>query len=169
MNAYRFESDTVENCMTQLIHILDTVPTKLRAFSEEEFSRIPDTGKWSKKQIIGHLIDSATNNHHRFVRAQFDDRPVILYEQEKWNEYSYYQDMSQEHVISFWIMYNKHIVELAQRIPQEMLSRECMMSDGRGYSIGWLFEDYVRHLEHHLRQIFGQVVSTALNDRDSPN
>jgi len=154
MYEYRLSTDNVELCLSQLIHILDTIPTKLRAFSEEEFSSIPIPGKWSKKQILGHLIDSATNNHHRFVRAQFDDKPTILYEQESWNEYSYYQSMSQEHIISFWEMYNRHIVELTQRIPAELLSRECMMSDGKGYSIAWLFEDYVRHLEHHLRQIF---------------
>jgi len=153
MNAYRFENDTVETCMTQLIHILDTGPAKLRAFSEEEFSRIPSPDKWSKKQIIGHLIDSATNNHHRFVRGQFHDKPTILYEQELWNQHSYYQDMSQEHIISFWEKYNRHIVQLVQRIPKELLSRECTMSDGKGYTIAWLFEDYVRHIEHHLRQI----------------
>jgi len=153
MKAYRFEDDTVEKCLSQLTHILDTVPALLRSFSEEEFSAIPAPGKWSKKQIIGHLIDSATNNHHRFVRAQFDDHPVILYNQEKWNDHSYYQSMSQEHVISFWEKYNRHMVELTQRIPPELLSRECRMSDDQTYSIGWLFEDYVRHLEHHLRQI----------------
>lgn len=154
MNEYRFATDTVEICLAQLIQILDTVPAKLRAFSEAEFSALHAPGKWSKKQIIGHLIDSATNNHHRFVRAQFDDKPTILYQQELWNAHSYYQSMSQEHLISFWEKYNRHIVQLTQRIPTELLSRECMMSDGLGYSIGWLFEDYVRHLEHHLRQVF---------------
>jgi hypothetical protein len=114
----------------------------------------PSPGKWSKKQIIGHLIDSATNNHHRFVRAQFHDKPTILYEQELWNQHSYYQSMRQEHMISFWEKYNRHIVELTQRIPAELLSRECMMSDGNAYPIRWVFEDYVRHMEHHLRQVF---------------
>ena len=151
---YRFENDTLELCLAQLIHILDTVPAQLRSFSEEEFAAIPSPGKWSKKQIIGHLIDSATNNHHRFVRSQFHDKPTVLYEQELWNHHSYYQSMRQEHMISFWEKYNRHIVELTQRIPAELLSRECMMSDGNAYPIRWVFEDYVRHLEHHLRQVF---------------
>ena len=155
MNEYRNSTDTVETCLTQLILILDTVPAKLRAFSEEEFSKIPAAGKWSKKQIIGHLIDSATNNHHRFVRGQFDDKPKILYDQELWNQHSYYQDMSQEHIISFWEKYNRHIAELIKQLPPGMYARECMMSDGNGYTIAWVFEDYVRHLEHHLRQVFG--------------
>jgi len=153
MNEYRFDTDTIEICLAQLIHILDTIPAKLRSFSEEEFSAVPAPGKWSKKQIIGHLIDSATNNHHRFVRAQFEDKPVISYNQELWNAHSYYQSMSQEHVISFWEMYNHHIVELIKRIPTNMLSKECSMKDGEKYSIDWLFQDYVRHLEHHLRQV----------------
>jgi len=62
--------------------------------------------------------------------------------------------MSQVHIISFWEMYNRHIAELIKRIPPAMMQRECMMSDGKGCSIAWLFEDYVRHMEHHLRQIF---------------
>jgi len=155
MNEYRFASDTVETCLTQLIHILDTVPTKLRAFSEEEFSTIPAMGKWSKKQIIGHLIDSATNNHHRFVRGQFHDKPTILYEQELWNEHGYYQHMPGEQIISFWESYNRQIAELIRCIPAALLLRECTMSDGKGYTIAWVFEDYVRHMEHHLRQVFG--------------
>lgn len=155
MNEYRNSTDTVDICMAQFIHLLDTIPSQLRSLSEEEFSLIPAPGKWSKKQIIGHLIDSATNNHHRFVRAQFDDKPKILYDQELWNQHSYYQDMSQEHIISFWEKYNRHIVELMKRLPAEMFEKECTMSDGRGYTIEWVFEDYVRHLEHHLRQIFG--------------
>jgi hypothetical protein len=153
MYEYRFSTDTVEICLAQLIQILDNIPAKLRAFSEEEFSTSPTPGKWSKKQIIGHLIDSATNNHHRFVRAQFDDKPTILYEQESWNEYSYYQSMSQGHIITFWEMYNRHIAELIKRIPPAMMQRDCTMSDGKGYTIAWVFEDYVRHLEHHLKQV----------------
>ena len=155
MNEYRYSTDTVETCMAQLIHILDTIPAMLRAFSEEEFSKIPTAGKWSKKQIIGHLIDSATNNHHRFVRGQFHDKPTILYEQELWNEHGYYQSMPSDQIISFWESYNRQIAELLSRIPKELLSRECTMSDGKGYTLAWIFEDYVRHLEHHLRQIFG--------------
>ncbi len=151
---YRYANDTLELCLLQLIHILDTVPQKLRAIGEEEFSAIPGPGKWSTKQIIGHLIDSATNNHHRFVRSQFHDKPTILYEQELWNHHSYYQSMPQEHIISFWEKYNRHIVELISRIPAALMSRECTMSDGMSYTIAWVFEDYVRHLEHHLKQVF---------------
>lgn len=153
---YRHESDTLDACAAQLNKILEEVPAKLRAFNEDEFSSRPQPGKWSRKEIIGHLIDSATNNHHRFIRAQFDDKPRILYDQEKWNEHGCYAQMDGNHLITFWELYNRHLVELIRMIPSSLLERECMMGDGTTRTIRWLFEDYVRHLEHHLRQIFDE-------------
>jgi len=154
MIAYRLSSDTNELTLKRLQEIVDTIPQKLRSFTEAEFSAKPDPEKWSKKEIIGHLIDSATNNHHRFVRAQFEDKPTILYDQLNWNHHSNYQQMDGHHLISFWEMYNRHLIHLVERIPQNMLEKECRMSDDLDYSIAWLFDDYVRHLEHHLRQVF---------------
>ena len=154
MNEYRLAEDNIPLCLDVLGRILDTVPFRLRAFTEEEFSTPPAPGKWSRKQIIGHLIDSATNNHQRFVRGQFEVRPAISYNQEDWNQYSYYSTMDSGQLIGFWEMYNRHLVELIQRIPPDLLQRECTMSDGSRWTIAKLFEDYVRHLEHHLRQVF---------------
>ncbi|HZV70333.1 MAG TPA: DinB family protein [Saprospiraceae bacterium] len=153
MNEYRFETDTNEITLTQLQHLVDTIPGILNSIPEDEFSRKPSPDKWSKKEIIGHLIDSATNNHHRFVRAQFDENPIILYNQVLWNNHSYYQQMDGHHLISFWALYNQHIIELIKRIPPESMEKGCRMSDGEIYTLSWLFDDYVRHLEHHLRQI----------------
>ena len=130
MNEYRNPSDTNEIALTQLRHILDTIPGILNSIPEDEFSMKPAPDKWSKKQIIGHLIDSATNNHHRFVRAQFDDNPVILYNQVLWNNHSYYQEMDGRHLIAFWALYNQHIIELIKRIPAADLEKGCRMSDG---------------------------------------
>jgi hypothetical protein len=80
----------INNSITRLAHLCEIIPPLLFAIGEPAFSSKPAPGKWSKKQIIGHLIDSATNNHQRFVRAQFETRPRIYYDQNKWNEYSYY-------------------------------------------------------------------------------
>jgi hypothetical protein len=88
--------------LNRLQHLITNIPAKLLAIPEEEFSRKPAPGKWSKKEIIGHLIDSATNNHHRFIRAQFEDVPTITYQQNDWNAASRYNDMEGRHVISFW-------------------------------------------------------------------
>jgi hypothetical protein len=159
MIAYRHETDTTATALKLLNHYVDTIPGKLKAIPDAIFSQKPSQDKWSFKEIIGHLIDSATNNHHRFVRAQFEDHPQILYQQELWNQHSYYQDLSSDHVISFWKIYNRHIIEIISHTPAAILERECLMGDGKTYSIAWLFQDYVRHMEHHFRQIPELVVA----------
>ncbi len=138
----------------RLQYLIDTVPAKLSAFDEEGFSRKPAPGKWSKKEIIGHLIDSATNNHHRFIRAQFEDAPKITYQQNDWNAASRYNDMESRHVISFWHMYNQHLIEVVKRIPEADMQRGCNNGGESNVTLSWLIEDYVKHMEHHLGQIF---------------
>lgn len=144
-------NDMLTASILRLQYLCDTIPGLLLAIPEKEFSRKPDPDQWSKKEIIGHLIDSATNNHQRFVRGQFEDAPSIMYHQDYWNSYSRYQDMDAAHVIGFWAMYNRHLVELVKRIPDDLLLRNCV-TEGT-VSLQWLFEDYVRHLEHHLHQV----------------
>ncbi|MCW3121604.1 MAG: hypothetical protein JWQ38_1096 [Flavipsychrobacter sp.] len=136
----------------RLQYLIDTIPAKLMQIPEEEFSRKPAADKWSKKEELGHLVDSATNNHQRFVRAQFEDVPAIGYDQDKWNEHSYYQQMSSAHIIAFWALYNQHLVELVTRIPLEYLARTCNAA-GNIASLQWLIDDYVVHAEHHLKHI----------------
>src|SRR5688500_3696531 len=153
MKEYRFKTDTNKASLETLQTIVDTIPAKIRMIPAFEFSNKLSPDKWSKKQIIGHLIDSATNNHHRFVRAQFDHQPTILYDQEKWNEHGYYDQMDGGHLIEFWEIYTRHLIELIRQTPSELLQKECKMEDGSTRTIAWLFDDYVRHMEHHLGQI----------------
>lgn len=136
----------------RLQHLLTTIPEKLLAITEEEFSRKPARGKWSKKEIIGHLIDSATNNHHRFIRAQFEDAPKITYQQNDWNAASRYNDMEGRHVIAFWQMYNQHLIEVLKHIPEADMQRECNNGGESNVTLAWLIADYVKHMEHHLGQ-----------------
>lgn len=151
---YRLEGDTVGKSLSRLQEIVDTIPERLRKISLEQFSSKSGPDRWSKKQIVGHLIDSATNNHHRFIRSQFEDNPMIQYDQDRWNEAGLYDQMEKEHLISFWEMYNRHLIHLIRFMPEERLSGSSRISDGISRSVSWLFEDYVRHLDHHLHQIF---------------
>lgn len=134
--------------------ILSEIPPRLHAFYEPEFNAKPSPEKWSKKEIVGHLIDSAANNHQRFVRIQFEDVPVIYYDQNNWNRFNYYQALDSKHVIDLWTRYNQHLLELIQRIPEELLQREGNSGPSGNHTLQWLIEDYVEHMEHHLRQIF---------------
>src|ERR1051325_1463873 len=83
-------------------------------------------GKWSRKELIGHLIDSASNNHQRFVRAQVDDGHSFPgYEQESWVARQGYEDESWEDLTLLWKSYNQHLAHVVSRIPDDKLSLSC--------------------------------------------
>lgn len=143
----------VSETAARLEYLCNTLPAVLSAIPEEQFSAKPAPGKWSKKEILGHLIDSATNNHQRFVRVQFENIPFIVYDQDNWNACSRYNSMDSKHVIRFWTVYNQHLAALIRLIPGELLSRECRTNNDKNVSLEWLISDYVQHLEYHLKQI----------------
>ena len=138
--------------LIRLEYLCNTIPTLLLQIEESVFSEKTHPEKWSKKEILGHLIDSATNNHHRFVRAQFETNLKISYDQNNWNRYNYYQQISAKQLIDFWIIYNKQLLELIRNIPQEQLQLSCYVGD-QPSTLDFLIADYVYHLEHHLHQI----------------
>lgn len=142
----------IEKAISRLSYIIKNVPSILREIGEQKMSVKPSPTKWSKKEIIGHLIDSATNNHQRFVRGQFETIPEIRYDQNKWNEYSFYQQIDSEQIISFWTIYNKQLIEIIKRIPAENLKRQIKVGE-KLLTIEFLIADYVEHLEHHLKQV----------------
>lgn len=142
----------IEKALNRLEYIITLTPKMLTEISEENMSTKPSPKKWSKKEIIGHLIDSATNNHQRFVRGQFENIPEISYEQNNWNEFSFYNQIESKQIISFWTIYNKQIIEIIKRIPKENLEKQIKIGNNI-LTLEFLIIDYVEHLEHHLKQI----------------
>ena len=124
----------------------------LPKIGDAEFSRKLSPEKWSKKEILGHLIDSATNNHHRIIRAQYEANPAISYDQNEWNKFNFYQEIESAQVIHFWIVYNKQLLEIIQRIPDKHWTNSVIIG-GNSHSLECVIADYVVHLEHHLKQI----------------
>ncbi|HTB26511.1 MAG TPA: DinB family protein, partial [Puia sp.] len=117
----------IKNAGDRLEYLCDTIPVLLTNIDDHSFSEKVKPEKWSKKEIIGHLIDSATNNHQRFVRVQFEDKPNIVYDQNKWNSYNFYQQIDRQQIINFWTVYNRQLIELIRRIPNENLERPCLI------------------------------------------
>ncbi|PSK92244.1 DinB family protein [Taibaiella chishuiensis] len=143
----------VAQAIERLSHLLETVPPRLKAITGQSFDARPAPGKWSKKEILGHLADSATHNHQRFVRAQFEEAPVIGYDQDQWVANSYYNLADKETLIDFWYTYNRHLLHIIRHIPPGNLQKTCTMKDGAIRTLAFLIQDYVVHLEHHLTQL----------------
>lgn len=143
----------IQQSIQRLHHLCETIPPLLLAIDETEFSRKPAPEKWSKKEILGHLIDSAANNHQRFVRVQFENAPLIKYDQDNWNKFSYHQNISGKQVISFWAAHNQYLAEILKHIPVGALSRECNWGQAQNVSLEHVINDYVVHMEYHLKQI----------------
>lgn len=143
----------INSIAEKIEHLCHTLPPLWQEMDEVLFSTRPAPSKWSKKEIIGHLIDSAANNHQRFVRGQFEDRPNIYYNQNLWNECNFYSDLNREGIIELWRAYNLHLASVIKRIPEETLNNIMDRGDEKGVTLGFVIEDYLDHLAHHLNQI----------------
>ncbi len=141
------------NAMKRLEYLCEIIPPLLSSINETDLSYKPSPSQWSKKDILGHLIDSASNNHQRFVRIQFEDTPYIVYDPDKWNAYSYYNFLNGSSLISFWTLYNKHLAALVSHIPTEHYQRNCQVGEQTFVTLEFLITDYADHLEHHLKQL----------------
>jgi len=145
----------IQHTIERFAYLCRAVPTLLYDIPATDFDSKPAEEKWSKKEILGHLIDSATNNHHRFIRAQFENVPQITYDQNSWNKFNYYQQIDVSQLIQFWTFYNLQLLKLFTLMPLSSLKKECNTGGSENVTIEWLIIDYVSHLEHHLAQILG--------------
>ena len=143
----------IKKTLDRLEVLNNTIPGLLAGITEQDFTIRSAPDKWSKKEILGHLIDSAANNHQGFIRGQSEETPTIGYNQVQWNKLNHYNEISAIQLIEFWALYNRHILEITRRIPIGNLQKTCRSSDGTMHTIAFLIEDYVAHLEHHLQQI----------------
>jgi hypothetical protein len=138
---------------------INEVPAKFLSFTEEILRKERSQGKWSRKEILGHLVDSASNNHHRFVKSQFEKEPfsIVPYEQEDWVRVQKYNEVDSKYLVELWKIYNQHIHWIISNYPEEKLSIKCRSIDGRetAENVFLLIKDYVDHMDHHLEQIFG--------------
>lgn len=144
---------------------VEAAAERLRALTEEEAGVRRAPGAWSAKETVGHLIDSAANNHQRFVRGQFGDDLVFHgYAQDEWIAAQHYQDAPWARLVELWRLYNLHLLHVVSRIPTEVLERPRrphsldkiafrLVDESEAATLEYLIRDYVEHLKHHLKQI----------------
>ncbi|HEX9614777.1 MAG TPA: DinB family protein [Bacteroidota bacterium] len=130
---------------------------RLLELEESEVRMKPGDGKWSRKETLGHLIDSASNNHQRFVRAQFGSELTFPdYAQSDWVTIQDYQNESWVSLVHFWVMYNRHLLHLLSVIPGENLKGHYFIGEEEPITLEELIREYVKHLKHHLRTILSE-------------
>ena len=146
---------------------LEESAERLRSISALASETPPAPGKWSPREVIGHLIDSAANNHQRFVRAQFTEGLEFHgYEQAEWVGVQGYNHENWEQLIQLWKLYNLHLLHLIERIPTEQLTKQRHKHNlhqiawqplpvNEPVTLEYFIRDYLGHLKHHLRQIPG--------------
>lgn len=136
-----------------LAQTVDAAVPKLRAMSESRAEQPRAAGKWSPKQVLGHLIDSAANNHQRFVRAQESESYTGPgYTQDHWVAVQGYQESRWDDLIALWGAYNRHLAHVIARIPDERRGTWCTIGTDAPMTLAFVASDYVRHLRHHLAQ-----------------
>ena len=147
----------MQNVIEEFKRTISESYDRLVKFSDAESAKPLSDGKWSRKELIGHLIDSASNNHQRFVRAQIDESHSFPgYEQESWVSRQGYKNEEWENLTLLWKSYNQHLVHVISHIPDDKLSLSCTVANSEPVTLGFIVEDYVRHMKHHLNQILGE-------------
>ena len=146
---------------------IEDASARLLSITEEESEARRQPGKWSTKEILGHLIDSAANNHARFVTAQLKEDLVFSgYDQEAWVATQRYHQSSWPALVTLWKSYNLHLLHVVSSIPEDKLKQRCrehslnkiawkLVDKGEPGTLEYLIRDYVEHMKHHLRQILG--------------
>ena len=152
-------------CATRLRAALTAAEPRLRAISDADSARPRAPGKWSPREIIGHLIDSASNNHQRFVRASMQEDLVFPgYEQDAWVALQRYGTTPWGELLDFWLAYNRHLARVMAAVPEKArlavrkrhnldeIATHAPKTPGQA-TLDYFMLDYTDHLELHLGQI----------------
>lgn len=122
---------------------------------ETRTAQRPQPGKWCAREIVGHLIDSACNNHRRFIVGQSQETTKFDgYEQNEWVARQRYDQVPWRDLVALWTAYNRHLAHVMTCTSEDAASRSATAPDGEGsVTVAFLMEDYVSHLRHHLDEV----------------
>jgi len=127
----------------------------IKGQSEDDFSAKISAHKWSKKEILGHLVDSGINNLQRFTEIQYQEKPFQIkpYHQDALVKANGYQNSDTSNLLNLWVFLNLRILHIIELQNESSLAYEIRFEDGQTADLKFLISDYVKHTEHHLNQI----------------
>jgi hypothetical protein len=130
------------------------VVKRLREIDEAAASRRPGPDKWSAKETIGHLIDSAANNHQRFVRLLMRTHlDLVGYAGDAWFRLQQYQERPWNDLLTLWESYNRHLAHVIRCADPATMKHTWLSPEGQIVNLEFVMSDYVVHMQHHLDQI----------------
>ena len=133
---------------------VDEASSLLSRMTPNQVSSKGNPDNWSKKEILGHLIDSAANNHQRFVRAACNTAATFPpYDQNDWVRIQRYNESAWVGLVVLWSAYNRHLSDVIARIPDDALSAPCNIGKEEPVTLEFVIRDYLRHVRHHLNSI----------------
>ena len=134
----------------------------LEKLTNADTSMRPSPDKWSRKEILGHLLDSTSNNHQRFVRAALQGTLTFPgYDQNALVELQQFREVDWNFLVDFWAAYNRFLAHVINSLPGTAAGIKCEISKNPPVTLLWIAEDYVAHLKHHLNQVVGQRFETT--------
>lgn len=139
----------------EILSLVDQAMIDFENITEKAWNDKPQPSKWSKKELLGHLIDSASNNIRRLIVGQYEQGVKIVYHQDEWVLYHNYQETDIADVKILWKLLNHQICRVIENIPEEKLQNNCDTGKGKTelHTLSYFIEDYVLHLKYHLKQI----------------
>jgi hypothetical protein len=138
----------------QLHAAVDEAMQLFAGVDETRTAKRPEPGKWCAREVLGHLIDSACNNHRRFVIGQGAElKKMDGYQQDDWVGRQHYDRVPWRDLVALWSSYNRHLAHVIGCAPAATLSHSFESPAGQPVTLGFLMEDYVAHLRHHLEQL----------------
>ena len=134
----------------------------LMKLENADTSTRPRPDKWAKKEILGHLLDSASNNHQRLVRAALQGSLTFPnYDQNPLVELQNLSEVDWNFLVDFWASYNRFLAHVLGQLPAASAQVICNIGNNKPATLEWIAQDYVAHLKHHLNQILGQTFETS--------
>lgn len=140
--------------INELLGIVREYGQKIGAIPNENFIAKPNPKKWSRIEVLGHLVDSAQNNLRRFICSQYESPPALItYDQEFWVAANQYSHTKKEDMVQLWALLNQRIASVLETMSEANRQKYCPIASGGLRSVEWFAADYVKHLKHHLNQI----------------
>jgi len=146
----------------ELRQIVQQVTPMLRKLeSDTTIAQRPAPKKWSRKEILGHLIDSACNNQQKFVRMMLQPELEFPgYRQDDWVDIQKWAQADWKDMVDFWSVYNGHIAYLIENVEEDLLKNSITIEGVGPFTLEFIMPDYVEHLKHHVKQIFPDIELT---------